>query len=107
MASADNPYIKKACENLERISADEEKRLEYEAREKAIRDHNHFMRMSKQAGWNEGLEKGLEKGLEQGLEILITTCRDLGLTPEDTITRITEKSSLSPEKAREFVEKYW
>jgi len=107
MASADNPYIKKACENLERISADEEKRLEYEAREKAIRDHNHFMRMSKQAGWNEGLEKGLEKGLEQGLEILVTTCRDLGLTPEDTITRITEKSSLSLEKAREFVEKYW
>ena len=40
MAAEKSEYIKKAYEDLTRISADEEKRLEYEAREKAIRDYN-------------------------------------------------------------------
>ena len=40
-------YIKKAYEDLNRISADEEKRLEYEERERAIRDHQYFPRFIK------------------------------------------------------------
>ncbi|MCB7558401.1 hypothetical protein LIY98_13500, partial [Tyzzerella nexilis] len=32
-------YIHKAYDKLEEISADEEKRLEYDKRQKAIRDH--------------------------------------------------------------------
>ena len=35
MAAEKSEYIKKAYEDLNRISADEEKRLEYEARERA------------------------------------------------------------------------
>ena len=42
MAEKD-PYIEKAYEELERMSADEKKRLEYEAREKALRDYNSQM----------------------------------------------------------------
>ena len=42
MAAEKSEYIKKAYEDLNRISADEEKRLEYEARERAIRDHQYF-----------------------------------------------------------------
>lgn len=95
MASADNPYIQKACKNLEQISADEEKRLEYEAREKAIRDYNYFMRMSRQ------------EGVEEGMEVLITTCQELGATAEDTVSRIAERFSMTPEKAREYVDRYW
>ena len=62
MASMKNPYIQKAYKNLEEISADEEKRLEYEAREKAIRDHHHQMK----SNWNAGHEQGLKQGIEQG-----------------------------------------
>ena len=36
-------YIHKAYDKLEEISADEEKRLEYEERQKAIRDHRHML----------------------------------------------------------------
>ena len=35
-----NAYIRSVYQHLQVISQDEEKRLEYEAREKAIRDYN-------------------------------------------------------------------
>lgn len=54
-----NEYLGKAYERLNHISADEDKRMEYLAREKAIRDYNYLM--------GENLRQGLEQGLEQGL----------------------------------------
>ena len=50
MAAEKSEYIKKAYEDLNRISADEEKRLEYEARERAIRDHQYFSTVYKETG---------------------------------------------------------
>ena len=50
MAAEKSKYIKKAYEDLNRISADEEKRLEYEARERAIRDHQYFSTVYKETG---------------------------------------------------------
>ncbi len=44
------PYIKSAYDQLQRISQDEQKRLEYEAREKAILDYNQGMFESEQRG---------------------------------------------------------
>ena len=38
-------YIEEAYDTLKKLSADEEKRLEYEARQKVIRDHNSFMKV--------------------------------------------------------------
>ena len=43
MLATKNPYIKSAYEQLRVISQDKQKRLDYEAREKAIRDHNQMM----------------------------------------------------------------
>ena len=43
MLATKNPYIKSAYEQLQVISQDKQKRLEYESREKAIRDHNQMM----------------------------------------------------------------
>ena len=40
MLATKNPYISSAYKHLQVISQDREKRLEYEAREKAIRDYN-------------------------------------------------------------------
>ena len=68
MAERD-PYLKEAYEELERLSADLEKRYEYEAREKALRDHISFLEDAKERGLREGLEKGLEKGLEQAARL--------------------------------------
>ena len=61
MAEKDK-YIEKAYEALKNISADDEKRLEYEAREKALRDHDYLMK----SNWEAGEKIGISKGMEQG-----------------------------------------
>lgn len=43
MIAQKDPYIDSAYEKLQIISQDKEKRMEYEAREKAIRDYNEMM----------------------------------------------------------------
>ena len=43
MAEKDE-YIREAYEDLKKLSLDEQKRLEYEVRQKAIRDHNSQMK---------------------------------------------------------------
>ena len=47
-------YIEEAYRELERMSADERARLEYKARQKAIRDHEAIM----SSAWNRGLQEG-------------------------------------------------
>lgn len=58
-----NEYIDEAYNILKKISADELKRLEYEARDKAVRDYNHQMYTSKRSGIREGIEQGKESTL--------------------------------------------
>lgn len=50
MLASKDPYIEKAYEKLQIISQDREKRMEYEAREKAVRDYNQTMLEAEQRG---------------------------------------------------------
>lgn len=50
MLAQKNQYIESAYERLQVISQDREKRLEYEAREKAILDHNQMMLEAEERG---------------------------------------------------------
>ena len=61
MVADKNPYIESAYHTLQVISQNKEKRLEYEAREKAIRDHNQFLLEARQKGRAEGREMGEER----------------------------------------------
>ena len=53
MLSNKNKYIDNAYDHLKIISQDKQKRMEYEAREKAIRDHNQMIWESREAGRKE------------------------------------------------------
>ncbi len=66
MIAKKNPYIKEAYNYLEYISKDKQKRLEYEEREKAIRDYNAFISEAKEEGIEQGRKEGLEQGIAQG-----------------------------------------
>ena len=82
-------YPHKAYDKLEEISADEEKRLEYEERQKAIRDHRHMLASGRREGLREGLREGKhEHAVEMARKML-----------EDKlpIEKIAEYSGLSPE----------
>ena len=61
-----NEYLGKAYDKLNYISADEEKRLEYEAREKAIRDHNYLMKEN----WEEGFHQGEQIGEQRLMQLI-------------------------------------
>lgn len=73
MAKEDS-YIDEAYEMLKHMSADEKKRLEYEAREKAIRDYNSQMQASR--------EEGIAIGKQRAVSI-IRNMLQKGKTPED------------------------
>ena len=60
MAGEDN-YINEAYEVLQKLSADERKRLEYEARQKAIRDYDSQMSSSREEGIRIGEERGEDR----------------------------------------------
>ncbi len=66
MIATKNPYIESAYQQLQIISQDKEKRLEYEAREKAIRDYNQAMKEAKETGWEAGRQTGREEGRIEG-----------------------------------------
>lgn len=63
-----NEYIGEAYHTLQKLSADEKKRLEYEAREKALRDYNSQMESAFKKGEEQGEERGEKRGEMRGIE---------------------------------------
>ncbi len=68
MIATKNPYIGSAYRKLQVISQDRQKRMEYEAREKALRDYNQLMLEAEQRGMEQGIQQGMEQGIQQGME---------------------------------------
>ncbi len=66
MLAEKSPYINSAYQQLQVISQDKEKRLEYEAREKAVRDHNQMMKEARERGMQEGRREGMREGMQEG-----------------------------------------
>jgi flagellar biosynthesis/type III secretory pathway protein FliH len=82
MDTNSNDHLRAAVDQLEIISQDEQKRLEYTARQKAIGDYNTLMRESREDGIEEGMAKGMEKGRAELREEKIAEMRKLGFTEE-------------------------
>ena len=60
--------IRKAYEDLGRLSADKETQRLYEIREDAARDYRSGMNDARLEGWEKGLQEGLQEGRQKGLE---------------------------------------
>ena len=73
--STENEFLEEAYKELIALSANDEKRWEYEAREKALRDYISQMESATNRGLRKGYEQGHALGLEQGREL----GRELGL----------------------------
>ncbi len=77
MIAEKDPYIDSAYKRLQVISQDKQLRMEYEAREKAVRDHNQMLleadrrgeERGRKKGREEGRKEGRKEGLEEGMEI--------------------------------------
>ena len=68
MLAEKNPYIESAYQKLKVISQSQEKRLEYEAREKAIRDYRQGILEAEERGEKRGEERGEKRGEKRGEE---------------------------------------
>lgn len=81
-------YIDEAYRTLVELSADDKKRLEYEAREKAIRDYNTQINSAEERGEKRGKQEGISLAKKvyrlnaegKGLEEIASVC---GITIED------------------------
>ena len=62
-----NEYIQCAYEELERLSLDRQKRLEYETRQRAIRDYNIGMLTAERRGIESGRKIGRAEGETLGV----------------------------------------
>ena len=102
MAKTD-PYIEKAYNKLLHISEDEQKRLEYEERQKAIRDYNHLIYCYKE----DGIAEGIAQETKHGIQILIETYRELSVSKDYAAEKLMQKYSLSKETAEDYLRKYW
>lgn len=103
MLATKNIYIQSAYNTLQVISQDEEKRIEYEAREKALRDYNQVMLEAEQRGeergWTAGEKAGIEKGKKEEKESTAKNMLIIGL-PIDIIAQTTGLSIAQIESLR-------
>ena len=94
MLAAKNPYIGSAYEHLQVISQDREKRREYEAREKAIRDYNQ--------GILEAEQRGEDRERAQGIKILITDNIEEKVPKEKTLAKLQKHYNLTESQAEKY-----
>lgn len=102
MAKTDE-YLDEACRELERMSADEQAKLEYEARERAIRDYNSQMSSALRRGREEGMKRGVEKGMEKARQSMIIEMLSNGMSA-DEICRMAGATEEEIRKAKEAME---
>ena len=104
MLAQRNPYIESAYEHLQVISRDKEKRLEYEAREKALRDYNQLVKEAemrgKEAGEKIGREDGEKIGREAGEKIGREAGEKIGREAGEKIGREQEAERINNLNAR-------
>lgn len=109
--SEKNSNLKEAYNELDKLSTDEQKRLEYEARQKALRDKNILLITGENRGLEKGERIGLEKGerigLEKGIQAFIETCQDFHIPKDNICQNLIEKFDLSKSEALSYIEKYW
>ena len=102
MVAEKNVYIGSAYRHLQIISQDEEKRMEYEAREKAIRDYNQGMFEAEQRGE----ARGEARGEERGIQILIADHIEENVPKEKTMAKLQKHYHLNKAEAEQYYEKY-
>ena len=95
MLAEKNKSISQAYQQLQVIRQDEQKQLEYNARQKSIWDYNQSMLEAKQ--------EGEQIGIEKGIKILILDYLEEGYTKE----RILQKRfDLTPKQSEQYFQKF-
>ena len=98
-----NKELKKAKDELEKISQDEHERYLAELREKYIRDQMAVEDAGYDKGFKAGIESGIERGIHQRNRQIAKTLKAKGLT----IAEICEITGLSKDDVINFLINYY
>ncbi len=90
LMAKENEYLNEAYDTLKKISADEQKRMEYEAREKALKDYNSQM--------GSALRRGEKIGREQAKQVFKLHMQG------KPVVEIAEICGIDAEEVREILE---
>ena len=58
-------------------------------------------------GRKEGIREGIKEGIKTGIKALITTCRELGVSFDETADRVKKNFSLGDEETKKNMQLYW
>ena len=94
MITQGDKYLEAAFKRLEVISQDEEKRLEYTARQKALYDHNTLMEENYTKGRAEGFSEGKAEGRAEGIAEGRAEGRAGGIAEGEANGRAKERAEL-------------
>ena len=84
MVAVRNPEIRKAVDTLYELSSDEQVRMDYERRLKALRDRNSQIEGYYQDGIVVGEQRGIVIGEQRGKQKIIDLLKS-GKSPEDIL----------------------
>ena len=104
MLATKNTYIQSAYKTLQVIRQDDQKRMEYEARQKALRDYNQGMLEAEERGREEGIKEGEQRGREEGIKALILDNLEEQVTQERILRKLQKRFSLSEKEAKQYYE---
>ena len=108
MLAKKNNYLKEAYNQLDIISQDEQKRLEYTARQKALYDYNELVYENFTTGYEKGVSEGIVRGKAEGLSegILkekIRMAKELLKMKTMSLESIAQCTGLSVDEIKSFV----
>jgi predicted transposase/invertase (TIGR01784 family) len=103
MIAERNQYIKSAYNQLQIISQDRKKRLEYEARQKAIWDHNQYMLEAEARGRAEGEKRGRAEGKA---EAIIEFMLDEQSSVDEILGALQKRMSITEVQAADYLKQY-
>ena len=122
MIATKNTYIKSAYKTLQVIRQDEEKRMAYEAGEKALRDYNQGMleaelrgreigrkegqEIGRKEGQKIGRKEGQKIGRKEGIQALILDNLEEQVTQERILTKLQKRFNLNETEAKHYYEQY-
>lgn len=106
MLAEKNEYINSAYEQLQVISQDKQKQMEYTARMKAVLDYKQSMLEARQEGEKIGEQRGEQRGLEIGIKNLIISLKSLNVDTENIISQLCSLYQISKEEAQQYLKEY-
>ena len=103
MLAEKNKSIAEAYQQLQVISQDEQKQLEYDARQKAIWDYNQGMTEAEERGEQRGLKQSKKEG---GIQFLILDNLEEGFPKQKILQKLQRRFDLTEEQAEQYFEKF-